>query len=106
MFFKISMNPMVRVEMPQPFQTWAPPPPIAASHAQSLCFSTDIPGHWISRTKRCLKPLIAGVKGEIIIIRIACSSERAGHTSRDAVEQVSLGRRAVQQHQGLSTPLM
>lgn len=26
LFFKISMNPMVRVEVPQSFQTWTPSP--------------------------------------------------------------------------------
>lgn len=116
-FFKISVNPMVRLEVPQASQTWIPSPPIPAPHARSLCFSMNIPGHCITRKKRCLKRLIAGAKGEIIIIQIACSSERAGQTSRDAMEPVSLGswgmlraplRRTVQQYRGerLRTPLV
>lgn len=73
--------------LPNLYSTTSNPSPIC----QVTLLLLHIPGHCVSRKKRCLKQLIAGAKGEIIIIPIACSSERAGQTSRDAVEPVSLG---------------
>ena len=43
--FKISINPIVKVEVPQSFKTWTAAPPNPAAHSELLHFSTDMPGH-------------------------------------------------------------